>query len=411
MSTSRQQDLGAGRPAADALPFRADPWTAPRTDQAAPVRLSEGLLVAALARLAAADSRADVATAALPLLLDEPGVRACAVLQREGDRLVVLGSAGYDCDTMAAGAWLPLDAGLPVTEAVRTGRLVERGTGPAWVAVPFPGARTAGALLLSLTAAPPQTPREVAALRALTSAFADALRRARAQERTFLSLALVTASLAPPREVPGRDAAVRSLPLDGVVGGDVALRLPDGRGGTWLVVADACRSGLEAAVTARTLHAAVTALATRVDDAGALLGALEAVLASADGGGEVTACAVRVSGRRVEVASAGHPLPVVLTDCGAQLVDMPVGPPLGSGSALSPSTVLELSDGAVLAVHTDGLTVRGRAHVRLADLLPERAPDDLELLADRILQAADASGPAEDDVALLLVRVEGTPSS
>ena len=389
----------------DALPFRAEAWTAPRAADVAPVRLSEGLLVAALARLAAADSRADVASAALPLLLDEPGVRACAVLQRDGDRLVVLGSAGYDCDTMAPGAALPLDAGLPVTEAVRTGRLVERGTGPAWVAVPFPGPRTAGALLLSLTAAPPGTPREVAALRALTSALADALRRAQAQDRTFLSLALVTASLAPPRDVPGGDVAVRSLPLDGVVGGDVALRLPDGRGGTWLVVADACRSGLEAAVTARTLQAAVTALATRVDDPGALLAAVEGVLAQADGGGAVTACAVRLSGRTVEVVSAGHPVPVLLTDGGAQRLDVPVGPALGAGAVLPPVTVLDVPDDAVVAVHTDGLTVRGSTSVRLADLLPARAPDDLEALADRVLQAADACGRASDDVALLLARV------
>lgn len=89
---------------------------------APPVVLPVRVLVEALTQLAGAGDRLDVAEAALPLLLGLPGVRAAVVVERSGPDVVVQGSAGYDCGDMGPGARLPLDAGLPVTEAVRTDR-------------------------------------------------------------------------------------------------------------------------------------------------------------------------------------------------------------------------------------------------------------------------------------------------
>ena len=160
-------------------------------------RLDPALVVDVLARLAGADSTADIAAASLPPLLDLPGVRAACLVVRDGDDAVVVGSAGYDCGTMAPGARLPLDAGLPVTEAVRTGRRVVQGGGPSWIAVPYGRARR-GALLLSLTVAPPADEESLRRLERVGRAVGDALHRAAEQERTFAELALVTSGLASP---------------------------------------------------------------------------------------------------------------------------------------------------------------------------------------------------------------------
>ena len=117
-------------------------------------RLDDALVLDVLSRLAGAGSAADVAAAVLAPLVELDGVRAACVVVRDGEDAVVVGSAGYDCDSMAPGARLPLGAGLPVTEAVRTGRTVVQGTGPSWAAVPSGRVRR-GALLLSLTDPPP----------------------------------------------------------------------------------------------------------------------------------------------------------------------------------------------------------------------------------------------------------------
>src|SRR5688500_16524907 len=50
--------------------------------------------------------------------------RGVAVAVAEGAAVRLVGSVGYDCDTMAPGVRLPLTAGLPLTEAARTGNAV-----------------------------------------------------------------------------------------------------------------------------------------------------------------------------------------------------------------------------------------------------------------------------------------------
>ena len=380
----------------------------------APARIDAELVVDVLAALAGADSAADVAAAGLPLLVDVAGVRAAAVAVRDGGRVVVLGSAGYGCGSMAPGAVLPLEAGLPLTEAVRTGRPVVQGSGPAWAAVPFArGDSRGGALLLSLDGAPPASPGELARLHRIARALGDALHRATAQSQAFADLALVTASLAvAPPPAGGWDVAVRSLPHDGPVGGDTALCLSDERGGHWLLAADVCGSGLAAAVVGRTVQATFTALAPYLDGPSGLLDAVDRALRPVVGPGcFVTAVAVRAVDGRLDVASAGHPAPLLLTPAGAAAVDVPPGPPLALETGATPScpqvSVPLPRDGVVL-LHTDGLTDRrGPAGAVAADVIAlavGQPLDDLDALADGVLRAADEIGPAGDDASLLVAR-------
>jgi hypothetical protein len=365
----------------------------------AALELPSAVLVAALARLAAADTRADVAASVPALLVDQPGVRACAVVARDGPRAVVVGSAGYDCGTMSTGAALPLDAGLPVTEAVRTGRLVLRGSGPAWVAAPFGGRRASGALLLSLSGPPPAVRRDTEAVLTLARAIGAALQRAKAQEDAFVELALVTTTLAPPPSSAGRGVAVRALRHDGVTGPDVVVRRDDG-GATWLVVADVRRRGLEAAVLARTAHAAVAAVVPHVAEPAAVVRAVLTSLDDSGPGRPASVVVARVTRGEVALAGSQSPPPALLAGGRVVLLE----DHLRAGQA--PVTrVVRPAEDAVLVLHSDGLTSRAGVELPLSDLLPPAPVDDVEALADHLLRAADGVAPASDDVAVLVARL------
>lgn len=371
-----------------------------------PVVLPTSVLVEGLSALAGASGRLEVAEAVLPLLLELPGVRAAAVVERSGPDVVVQGSAGYGCTTMGPGTRLPLDAGLPVTEAVRTCRTVVSGPGPSWVAAPF-RRRAAGALLLSLDGAPPE---DLAPVVALAHAVGQALERARRTEHSLADLAVLTAVAAQP-VLPGSDPDVvlRSVPLDGPVGGDVLLSLPDGRGGSWLVVADVCGSGLTAALAARSVATAVRALAPYARGPAEMLGDLDRSLRPATVPGSfVTACVVHLGTDGTSVASAGHPPPVLLGAGGATALDVRVGLPLGleTGPDEAYDAVrVALPPDALLLLHTDGLGDReGARGTELLALLHDVPAGEPAEVADRVLAAAERAGPAADDVALMVVR-------
>lgn len=389
----------------------------PRTRSGA-VAIPPLLLVDALAALVAADTASGVTGACLPLLLDQPGVRGCALVLRDGAHAVVVGSAGYDCGSMAAGVTLPLDAGLPVTESVRTGELVVHGSGPSWVAVPF-GARRTGALLLSLSTAPPESPDDLARLHLLARAAGDALRRTAAQEDAVVSMALVTRHLeASCATAAGHDVAVRLLPLEGQVGGDLAVCEPARDGGLWLVMADVCGAGLAGGLIARSVSIAVSAVAPYASDPSELLCGVErAIRSTVHAGSFVTAVAVLLSSDSLTVASAGHPAPLILSSTGVAPVLLEPGEPLaletGTGGARRSSTCA-LPPGAALLLHTDGLTDRrtpgGTLGVDAVSLVPTPWQGDLDSLADDVLARAEAVGPAGDDTSLLLVRRTPAPA-
>ena len=373
----------------------------------------DALVLEVLTALAAAAGPAGVADALLGPLLAS-GVRAAAIVERDGGRVVVQQCSGYDCDTMAPGSSLPLDAGLPVTEAVRTGRPVAQGDGPGWVAIPFErGLGRSGALLLSLRGAAPRLPEELVRLQRIAGALGGALHRADEHERALEDLARVHAALAPPvPALPGWDLVVRSRPRDSAAGGDVVLSLPDGRDGSWFVVADVCGSGLAAAVVARGVQATFTALAPGATAPDDLLAAADRALRSSVGSGSfVTALAVHASGTHLSLASAGHPAPLLLTAQGARVLPLEPGVPLaldtGSERAARAATA-ELPVGAALLLYTDGLLDRrGPDGPRAADpvaLAGWRSIRDLDRLADEVLAAADEVGAQGDDVTLLLAR-------
>lgn len=390
----------------------AAPFALPSTRSPARLLVSDALLTDLLVGLAGARTQVEVLDAVLSRLAARAGVRGTAVVLRAGRNVVIQQSAGYDCLTMAAGAQLPLDAGLPVTEAVRRGRTTVQGSGPAWIAVPF-GRDThlPGALLLSLECAPPEATADLTRLHRLAGAVGDALHRAELVDRAEAQLAAVSAALAEP--VAERDGVVlRTAAADGQVGGDVVASFPDRCGGRWLLAADVVGTGLVAGLLARSVRAAARAAVDLAPGPAALLAAVEQGIAdTVPPGCFVTAAVVRMdAGGRLVAASAGHPPPVLLGAGAPVELAVEPGPPLALGAgpaAVRPELHLEVPAGAVVLLYTDGLVERRTPDgVRQleATTLAADLPDDLAAAADRLLAAADAVGPAQDDVSLLLAR-------
>jgi anti-sigma regulatory factor (Ser/Thr protein kinase) len=114
---------------------------------------------------------------------------------------------------------------------------------------------------------------------------------------------------------------------------------------------------------------------------------------------------------RCALACAGHPAPVIVApDGSAGFLDLPVGPPLGVGGVPFETVEVEVPEGSLLALYTDGL-VESRQRDLDAGLEELRQAltkpcDSLETLCDDVLKTLLSEPPA-DDAALLLVRPHG----
>ncbi|WP_093781246.1 SpoIIE family protein phosphatase [Streptomyces sp. yr375] len=242
-----------------------------------------------------------------------------------------------------------------------------------------------------------------------------------ARERTT-ALALQHSLL--PRGLPGQAAvevAHRYLPSGSTagIGGDWFDVIPLSGSRVALVVGDVVGHGIPSSATMGRLCMAVRTLAdvdlppdellTHLDD-------LVTHLAAYDDGGDDVAelgatCLYAVYdpvSRRLTLAAAGHPAPaVVLPDGTARLVAMTPGPPLGVGGLPFEAVELELPEGSVVALYTDGL-IEGRdrdvdrATGELCNALTAPAAT-LDALCDTVLKAVLPEEPG-DDVALLLAR-------
>jgi hypothetical protein len=248
-----------------------------------------------------------------------------------------------------------------------------------------------------------------------------------------------------PALIGGLDIAVRIDPLlheaaatHTRVGGDLVEVVPDGHGGGWIVVADACGADAAASATAATTGLLVRALGPHLDDPVELLEEIDALLASERAPRYVSALAMRVDadpGYRavgVRLASAGHPLPLVAqsstptrtapngtgpnsTDVHAGLLDpCAVGLPLnlGLGDPLALRGVdFVLPAGASLLCFTDGLTDRRDRSVPL-DIVEDVFVRSVSLFADATTALdtvfdvlAAGQGAPGDDAAAALLRV------
>ncbi|MFK4150629.1 SpoIIE family protein phosphatase [Streptomyces fungicidicus] len=268
---------------------------------------------------------------------------------------------------------------------------------------------------------------------------------ARLYRREHERALILQRSLLPPGdpEASGLDIACRYLPGNvatgraGEVGGDWfdVIELPGHR--TALVVGDVMGRGLRAAVAMGELRTAVRTLAQLDLEPAEVLSQLDEIargLGAPGGVQQATRAARRPREadlsevylatciyavydsvtRRCTFANAGH-LPPVLVEPGepALMLDVPPGMPLGVGGEPFEEVEVELPEGALLALYTDGL-VESRDHpldeglqAFVNALRDPSAP--LEDVCDHVLNTLDTHH-GEDDIALLMARVQGLPA-
>ncbi|SDN74713.1 PAS domain S-box-containing protein [Streptomyces sp. cf386] len=268
---------------------------------------------------------------------------------------------------------------------------------------------------------------------------------ARLYRREHERALILQRSLLPPGDpvASGLDIACRYLPGNSSadrpseVGGDWfdVIELPGHR--TALVVGDVMGRGLRAAVAMGELRSAVRTLALLDLEPAEVLSALDEIargLGAPGGVQQATRAARRPREadlsevylatcvyavydsvtRRCTFANAGH-LPPVLVEPGeaALMLDVPPGMPLGVGGEPFEEVEVELPEGALLALYTDGL-VESRDHpldeglqAFVGALTDPTRP--LEDVCDHVLNTLD-SHHGEDDIALLMARVQGLPS-
>ncbi|MGV9242988.1 SpoIIE family protein phosphatase [Streptomyces sp. NPDC003710] len=278
---------------------------------------------------------------------------------------------------------------------------------------------------------------------------------ARLYRREHERALILQRSLLPPGdpEASGLDIACRYLPGNAAtgrpseVGGDWfdVIELPGHR--TALVVGDVMGRGLRAAVAMGELRTAVRTLAQLDLEPAEVLSQLDEIArglgapggpSQAFGSGAGVQQATRAARRpreadlsevylatcvyavydsvtrRCTFANAGH-LPPVLVEPGepALMLDVPPGMPLGVGGEPFEEVEVELPEGALLALYTDGL-VESRDHpldeglqAFVGALTDPSRP--LEDVCDHVLNTLDTHH-GEDDIALLMARVQGLPA-
>ncbi|MFJ8631866.1 SpoIIE family protein phosphatase [Streptomyces sp. NPDC093568] len=260
----------------------------------------------------------------------------------------------------------------------------------------------------------------------LTAKAAVAIDNARRYSRERTTALTLQRSLLP-QGLPNHEAvevASRYLPggAGAEVGGDWFDVIPLSGARVALVVGDVVGHGLHASASMGRLRTAVRTLAdvdlppdellTHLDDLVLhLAGDLQPTGHFQPTGETGATCLYTVYdpvSRRFTLASAGHPLPLIISPDGTRTpVTAQPGPPLGIGGLPFEATELELPEGSLLALYTDGL-LDGRARdvdKGITDLqrVLNQSATSLESLCDTVLDAV-LPDRRTDDAALLLAR-------
>ncbi|MEU9501417.1 PP2C family protein-serine/threonine phosphatase [Streptomyces sp. NPDC048196] len=246
----------------------------------------------------------------------------------------------------------------------------------------------------------------------LAAAHLTHARRHSSVQRTAMDLQ--RALLAEPgRPHPNLELATRYLPSgsSALVGGDwfETVRLHYGR--TLLVMGDVMGHGLDAAVDMNAYRSSLRYVASTDLPPHRVLRQLDTAVAEDESRRPATCLLARVDPARsiAALASAGHLSPVVFGGDGtADLLQVPVGPPLGTGTGGYEQITRTLTPDDTLLMFTDGLVERRGEDIdtslsRLSRLrLPAGA--DVEQVLDEVLDHLDGLH-AEDDVAVLAARI------
>ncbi len=287
--------------------------------------------------------------------------------------------------------------------------------------------RVVGALLLVMTHSRREyTEDDLALAEVVAGRVASSLENRRLSEQQHRIATTLQQSLLPDRlpSIPGMEVAVRYWAAgEGTeVGGDFYDLFPVSDSRWSAVVGDVCGTGPTAAALTGLARHNIRQSAWRGDDPATVLRWLNRAMLEATQDGFLTAAYLDVSGCdqgfALDVAAAGHPLPILVgADGAARFVGEP-GTLVGAFEAITvnPVSVL-LEPGDTLVLYTDGVT----------DVAPPHDLDDvsvLRLVERSVAGSVDAEGTAdrihaalaeilpidrrEDDIALLVLRAHPT---
>ncbi|MFE7808654.1 SpoIIE family protein phosphatase [Streptomyces sp. NPDC057430] len=357
----------------------------------------------------------------------------------DSGRLRIMGHRGYPAAFVERFDALPLGSAFtPAGQALASGipsffadleemrRIYPEGpsssTKQAWAFLPLIiSGRPVGLCLLSYDR-PHAFPREErAVLTSLAGLIAQALDRARLYDTKKqlahgLQQALLPHGLP---TVPGLDVAARYLPatrgMD--IGGDFYDLIRLGDTAVAAVIGDVQGHNVAAAALMGQVRTGVHAHATVGEAPDRVLSATNRLLVDLDPGLFTSCLYVHVDlvGRRVCLAGAGHPPPLLRHPDGRTApVDLSPGPLLGiDPEATYPVTEFPLVAGQLLLLYTDGLvetpgTDFDDALAELAGHLAAVDDRDLSLLIDTLLARVRPASRRTDDIALLALRSSDT---
>lgn len=405
----------------------------------------EAFLLDAGRALAEARSTSEVLRVAASLSMPGFSPDGLVVYEVIGDRLTVLGHHGQADADVQPFFEMPLETDYPAALVVRTGHPVYlasaesyqtrfpaawplvRGFGrSSWAFLPLVAAgRAIGAWLAAFTEPVEFTPDQRSVLATIARMLAQALERARVHdsERALSDRMQRSMLLENPPEIPGMTLATRYVPTGGglQVGGDWydVIALPNGH--TALVIGDVQGHDVPAAGIMGQLRIAMRAYATEGHRPDAVLVRASRYLAGLAAERFATCLYLEVdhTDGTLQIARAGHLNPGVRLGDGTYVVrHVEGGLPLGiMPDDGYPVEQLSLAPGETLLLCTDGLIEAGGRDItngreQVNRVLATHPADDLEALADAVLDSAHSPGPLadrrQDDIALMLLRREAT---
>ncbi|MFI1164505.1 SpoIIE family protein phosphatase [Streptomyces sp. NPDC020801] len=389
-------------------------------------------------KLTAASRVADVISATQSVVVRPFGGRAVTLCLLEHGRLRVAGSSGACKEDLRGVEGILLEEGTPEADAALLVQpMVFASSQELLAAYPdldryhdgrpraflplVSNGRPVGCCIMVFDRPPDLRNDELAILTAMLGQVAQSLERthgievlqavARGMQRSLLPRGLSNA-----KEV---ETTARYLPatVGAEVGGDWYDVIRPRRNMLGMIIGDVEGHSLDAVGVMGQLRSAVRAYATEGHDPASVLIRSNRLLSELETELFATCTCMWLdleSGTAI-LSSAGHHPPIIVDACGRTVsTEVMVGPPLGvDPDAVYRQTEFVISPGGLAAFFTDGLVGTRTADVedvieRLRRRVAEHVDQNLETLADRLIEDSDARAQRDDDIALLLMRFMGT---
>ncbi|MFF3243786.1 SpoIIE family protein phosphatase [Streptomyces sp. NPDC002870] len=387
--------------------------------------------------LTAASRVADVIATTQKVVSRPFGGRAVTLCMMDQGRLLVVGSSGASKEDLRSVDRLPLESGAPEADAALLVHPMVFAT-PYELRKAYPdldryhdgrpraflplvsSGRTVGCCIVAFDRSPDLRDEDLAILTTMLSQVGQSLERARGAEiQQEVSRGMQRALL--PRDLPhvkGVETTARYLPatVGAEVGGDWYDVIKLSRSVVGMIIGDVEGHNLDAVAIMGQLRSGVRAYATEGHDPASVLTRSNRLL-SALGSDLFATCScmwLDLETGTATLASAGHRPPVAVDPHGGTVAaEVAVGPPMGvDPTAVYGQSEFVVPPHTVAAFFTDGLLnartldAEGRVE-RLRRVVAEHVNDNLENIADRLIEDSD-SRTRRDDIALLLTRFLGS---